>query len=84
MFYALLKDVDGRRFYRYFHKWDNAERAMIEDANNIKKIFNAKEVRNLDNFQPDKGIYIREIELLTPELSKFKYAILDTYFEDKE
>ena len=82
MFYALLKNVDGRKSYRYFNKWENAEKAMHEDAEGIKRSFGAIEVRNLDYFKTDNGIYIREIELLTPENTTFTYAIIDCYTED--
>lgn len=82
MFHALLKDVDGRRSYRYFNNWDNAEKAMLKDVEDIKQSFSAREVLNLDYFKADKGIYIREIELLTTENERFKYAIIDCYPED--
>lgn len=84
MFLTLSKNVDGRRGYRYFHKWENAEKAMLEDVENIKRSFDAKVVRNLDYFNADKGFYIRQIELLTPQNENFTYAILDSYFEDEE
>ena len=29
MFVVLIKDVDGRRWCRYFRKWKNAEAAMM-------------------------------------------------------
>ena len=82
MFYALLTNVDGRKSYRYFQKFDNAEQAMLKAVEDIKRSFGAHEVRNLDYFMQDKGIYIREIELQTSKKESFSYAILDEYFED--
>lgn len=83
MFTILMKDVDGRRLYRYFKNWKNAERAMLEDVEHIKRLMPVIDEVHIDRMNADKGFYEREETLVVCGGSRFHYALLDGYFEDE-
>lgn len=82
MFTTLMKDVDGRRSYRYFKEWANAEKAMMEDIKGVKNITEVCIESSVDRMNAEKGFYEREETLVTRHGMKFHYALLDSYFED--
>ena len=84
MFTILMKDVDGRRSYRYFKTWENAERAMLRDIKAVKSLTSVCMQESVDKFNADKGFYEREETLVTKQGMRFHYALLDGYFEDEQ
>ena len=82
MFAILMKDVDGRKSYRYFKEWGNAERAMMEDVCAVKKLVGITKEEHIDTFNSSKGIYEREEILVGCCGTRFHYALLGGYFED--
>ena len=82
MFAILIKDVDGRRSYRYFKEWGNAERAMMHDIDCVKSITQIVHEKHINRMNADKGFYEREETLLDLGGTRFHYAIIDGYFED--
>lgn len=82
MFVVLMKDVDGRRWYRYFRKWENAEAAMMRDIAEVKKLTEIVLESHLDRMNKEKGFYEREETLVGSTGMRFHYAVMDEYFED--
>ena len=80
MFTILMKDVDGRRSYRYFKKWENAEKAMMRDIASVKKITEIVLEEQVDRMNGD--FYEREAKLVSRFGMLFHYALIDGYFED--
>lgn len=83
MFTILMKDVDGRKSYRYFREWMNAEKAMMKDICAVKKLTQIVSEEHLDRMNIDKGFYEREETLVSCCSTRFHYALLDGYFEDE-
>lgn len=83
MFTTLMKDVDGRRSYRHFKDWHNAEKAMLEDIQRVKELDTICLHESIDKMNVEKGFYDREEILVTNGGIKFHYALLDSYFEDE-
>ena len=82
MFVVLIKDVDGRRWCRYFRKRENAEAAMMHDIAKVKKLTEIVLESHLDRMNKDKGFYEREETLVGSTGMRFHYALIDGYFED--
>lgn len=82
MFTILMKDVDGRRSYRYFKKWENAEKAMMRDIVAVKKLTEIVGEFHIDRMNKEKGFYEREETLVGRYGMRFHYALIDGYFED--
>ena len=87
MFFIMMKDVDGRRHDTYYHKWDNAEAALLEDVADIKKNHEVIEQRSVDRMNIEAGLYEREETLIVRGVQgpiRFHYAIIDAFFRDEE
>ena len=82
MFTILLKDVDGRKTYRYFEEWKNAELAMMHDIDCVKSITQIVHEEHVNRMNADKGFYEREETLLDLGGTRFHYALINGYFED--
>lgn len=82
MFTILIKDVDGRRSYRYFRECWNAEAAMMRDIKDVKKLCKIVDEIHVDRFNVEKGIREREETLVSVGNMRFHYALIDGYFED--
>ena len=83
MFTILIKDVDGRRSYRHFKDWANAEAAMMTDVNAVKRVTEICLESHVDRMNTDKGFYEREETLVANDGTRFHYALIDGYFEDE-
>ena len=81
-FFILLKDVDGRRSYRYFKEWKHAENAMMKDVKDVKRLTEIVGEFHIDRMNVEKGLYEREETLVGRGGIRFHYALLDGYFED--
>ena len=82
MFTILLKDVDGRKTYRYFEEWKNAELAMMHDIKCVKELTEIIKESHLDRMNTEKGFYEREETLVGRCGMRFHYALINGYFED--
>lgn len=83
MFTILMKDVDGRKSYRYFEKWTNAERELTRDVAAVKNLVKIVLQESVSKMNHEKGFYEREETLVTDDGLKFHYALLNGYFEDQ-
>ena len=82
MFAILVKDVDGRRFDRYFREFKNAEPIMMDEVNSIIEHYGCKKRRSLNEMNAAKGIYEREETVVTENGERFTWAIVGGYFQD--
>lgn len=80
MFYTYRYSVDGRKFDRYYEKWENAQKQLLRDALSLRKD-GAKKISSADYFNAEKGFYIYEKEY-EHKGSKFHLSIIDCYFSD--
>ena len=83
MFYCVVKNVDGRKSYRYFKKFQSAELAMMDDIASCRRSFSFVRAESIDGMNTDKGFYEREEKRFTKEGYKFHWAIINCYFEDE-
>ena len=82
MFAVLIKDVDGRRFDRYFREFKNAERVMMDEVEDIIKHFGCKGRRSVDELNVAKGIYERDETVVAENGESFTWAVIGGYFQD--
>ena len=82
MFIILMKDVDGRKTYRYFEEWTNAELAMMHDIDCVKSITQIVHEEHVDRMNTEKGFYEREETLVGRCGTRFHYALINGYFDD--
>ena len=83
-FVILCKDVDGRKFDRYFKSWSNAEKAMLEDIEGCKKVFELTHIKSVSQMNVAKGFYERyEVYKDDSRPNKtFTWSLIDGYFQD--
>lgn len=82
MFTILMKDVDGRRSYRYFKNWKKAERAMMQDVEDCMSGQHVIGAWSIDRMNVAKSFYEREETWLLDGGVRFHWALIDGYFED--
>lgn len=82
MFTILMKDVDGRRFDRYFKEWSHAESKMMNEVDDIERTFGCASRSRVDRMNTEEGFYEREETLKTPQGFCFHWALLNGYFID--
>lgn len=80
MFITYCKDVDGKKYDRYFKTWEAAENALQDGLKDILNI-GGKELSNKDYFNFEKGLQIRYVELKT-EAHKYTLSLFASFFED--
>lgn len=81
MFTIYHKDVGGRIFDRYFQKWENAKKLLLEELEDLKKS-GWKVTRKTDRMNSSKGFYEFQYDLLTPDGEDASLSLLDGYFAD--
>ncbi len=80
MFFTYRYSVDGRRFDRYYEKWENAKKQLLTDASSLQKD-GAKRISSHDYFNAGKGFYVYEKEYKHEGMT-FNLSILDCFFSD--
>lgn len=81
MFTIYMYSVGGRRFDRYFRSWDNAKTLLEEEKENLLKS-GWTQKSHVDKMNLEKGFYIYEYALLTPEGEEASLALIDGFFMD--
>lgn len=81
MFTIYRKDVGGRKFDRYFHKWENAEKVLEEELADLLKS-GWKQTEHRDYFKCEKGYYIFYYALKTPKGEDAVLTLMNGYFAD--
>lgn len=81
MFTIYRKNVDGRIFDRYFHKWENAKKVLEEELTDLKKS-GWKLIEHRDRFNYEKGFEIFDYALETPEGEGACLTLMNGYFSD--
>lgn len=82
MFAILMKDVDGRRYDRYFREFMNAEKTMMQEVKDVTDHYGCAERTSIDEMNTSKGIYEREEKITDNEGYKYHWAIIGGYFCD--
>ena len=82
MFAILMKDVDGRRYDRYFREFINAEKTMMQEAKDVTDHYGCADRKSIDKMNTSKGIYEREEIIVDKEGHKYHWAIIGGYFCD--
>ena len=71
MFAILMKDVDGRRYDRYFREFMNAEKTMMQEVKDVTDHYGCAEHTSIDEMNTSKGIYEREEKITDNEGYKY-------------
>ena len=66
----------------YYHSYDAAKKAMNENVEFCKKLFNLNVVKSVDYFNSSKGLKIYEKEAVTKDGVEFHWSLVDGFFED--
>lgn len=82
MFTSLIKDVDGRKTERYFKRYDNAEKAMVEDINSCNKTIPLALVKCVNKTNIAKGFHERYEIYKSDKGETFTWSLVENYFED--
>lgn len=80
MFITYCKDVDGKKYDRYFKTWEAAENALQDGIKDVLSI-GGKELSNKDYFNFEKGVQIRYAVLIT-DAHKYTLSLFASFFED--
>lgn len=81
MFTIYYYNCGGRIHNRYFQKWENAKKLLLEELEGLKKS-GWKVTRKTERMNSSKGFYEFQYDLLTPNNEKATLALLDGYFAD--
>ncbi len=81
MFTIYCKNVGGRRFDRYFHKWENAEKVLEEERADLLKS-GWKQIDHRDYFNYEKGYEVFDYTMKTPDGEDVCLTLMHGYFID--
>lgn len=82
MFAILTKDVDGRRYERYFREFMNAEKTMMQEVKDVTDHHRCTKRKSIDKEDTSKGIYEREEIIVDDKGHKYHWVIIGGYFCD--
>ena len=82
MFTIYRKIVGGRKFDRYFLQWDNAEALLEEERADLLKS-GWKQLSHRDRMNVEKGFYLYDYTLQTPDGEDAELTLLDGFFADE-
>lgn len=75
----IVGDLGNRSLNRYFHDWEKAKEALLDDMQNMYG--SCPVIREYDYFNSDKGFYVYE-KVLDLNGKEVHLSLLDGYFED--
>ena len=81
-FIIYCKNIGGRKFDRYYHKWENAKEMLMSDLNDLVNS-GCKITSHRDRMNVAKGYYEFDYTLITDEGETACLTLMNGYFGDE-